>query len=132
MWGRRLRILVAGHAPSPCCPLVRSVVRWMATSGFPSGRGYHSSRRSFRRTDGRRRSLYEAPRPSATGEGCPNVNHGPPRHRIHHFLRGRPTVHPVGCSSSRFRSSSMPSRMKDEAFLYFVYGTSCLIKSHVS
>jgi hypothetical protein len=26
----------------------------------------------------------------------------------------------------------MPSRMKDEAFLYFVYGTSSLIQSHVA
>jgi hypothetical protein len=26
----------------------------------------------------------------------------------------------------------MPSRMKDEVFLYFVYGTSCLMKSHVA
>ena len=30
-----------------------------------------------------------------------------------HGLRGRPTIHPDGCSSSRFRSRSMPSRMKD-------------------
>ena len=26
----------------------------------------------------------------------------------------------------------MPSRMKDEVFVYFVYGTSLLIQSHVS
>jgi hypothetical protein len=26
----------------------------------------------------------------------------------------------------------MPSRMNDEVFLYFVYGTSSLIKSHVA
>jgi hypothetical protein len=56
---------------SPCCPLVRSVDRRMATSGFLSGRGYYLTRRSFRRTDGRRRSDGEAPRPSATGQDCP-------------------------------------------------------------
>jgi len=49
-----------------------------------------------------------------------------------HGLRGRPTIHPDGCSSSRFRSRSMPSRMKDETFLYLVYGASCLIHSHVA
>ena len=26
----------------------------------------------------------------------------------------------------------MPSRMNDEAFLYLVYGTSCLMNSHVA
>jgi putative ABC transport system substrate-binding protein len=31
-------------------------------------------------------------------------------------------AHPDGCSSSRFSSRSIPSRIKDEVFLYFVYG----------
>jgi hypothetical protein len=98
------------------------VVRWMPVSAFPSGRGYHLTRRSFRRTDGRQRSDGEAPRPSTTAKIA----------RIRYPLRGRPAVHPDGCSSSRFSSSSMPSRMKDEAFRYFVYGTSSLMKSHVA
>jgi hypothetical protein len=54
------------------------------------------------------------------------------QHRIPHLLRGRPTRHPDGCSSSCFSSSSMPSRMKGEAFLYLVNGSSALIKSHVA
>jgi hypothetical protein len=93
-------------------------------SEVPSRRGYHLTRRSSRRTDGRQRSDGEAPLRSAIGKVCPR--------RIRHPLRGRPAVHPDGCSSSRFRSRSMPSRMKDEVFLYFVYGTSCLIQSHVA
>src|SRR6476661_10503846 len=48
----------------------------------------------------------------------------PPRGRLLHRLRGRPTLHPEGCSSSCCSSSSMPSRMKGEAFLYLVNGTS--------
>jgi hypothetical protein len=65
------------------------------------------------------------PRPSVTGEGCP-------RCRTHHPLRGRPALHPDGCSSSCLSSRSMPSRMNDEVVLYFVYGTSSLIQSHVA
>ena len=38
-------------------------------SSFRSDRGYHLTRRSSRRTDGRQRSDGEAPRPSATDEG---------------------------------------------------------------
>jgi hypothetical protein len=81
-------------------------------SELPSRRGYHPTRRSSRRTDARQKSDGDAPRPSTTATLA--------RCRIRHPLRGRPAVHPDGCSSSRFRSSSMPSRMKDEVFLYFV------------
>jgi hypothetical protein len=49
------------------------VARRMATRGFLSRRGYHLTRRSSRRTDGRQRSDGEAPRPSATGEGRPGA-----------------------------------------------------------
>src|SRR5262249_12799769 len=38
----------------------------------------------------------------------------------------------VGCSSSRFSRRSVPSRMKDEAFLYLVYGASSFSKSNVA
>jgi hypothetical protein len=55
-----------------------------------------------------------------------------PRCRIRHVLRGRPAVHPDGCSSSCLSIRSMPSRMKDEAFLYLVYGASSRIRSHVA
>jgi hypothetical protein len=109
-----------------------ALTRQNPDGAFPSRRGYHLTRRSFRRTEGRRRSDGEAPRPSATGEGCPDVDQCPSRYKIRHLLRGRPTLHPDGCSSSCFSSSSMPSRMKDEAFLYLVYGTTSLIQSHVA
>jgi hypothetical protein len=68
----------------------------------------------FRRTDGRQRSDDEA-----HGHRRPRRL---PLYRIRHPLRGRPTVHPVGCSSSCLSIRSMPSRMKDEAFRYCVYG----------
>jgi hypothetical protein len=80
----------------------------MATGGFLSVRGYYPSRPSSRRTDGRQRSDGKAARPSAIPKGCPDFDHCPPRCRIRHPLRGRPAVHPDGCSSSRFNSSSMP------------------------
>src|SRR5207245_624500 len=61
-----------------------------------------------------------------------DVDHFPPWCRIRHPLRGRPAVHPDGCSSSCLSNRSIPSRMKDDVFPYLVYGTSSLIQSHVA
>jgi hypothetical protein len=41
----------------------------------------------------------------------------------------RPTLHPEGCSSSCFSSSSMPSRMNDEAFPSAVLPTAAMRRS---
>ena len=49
---------------------------------------------------------------------------------LHDGVRCRP--HPDGCSSSRFSSSSIPSRMKDDVLPYFVYGATFVILSHVA
>jgi hypothetical protein len=109
----------------------RSLARWNPASSFLSGRWYHPSRRSFRQTGGRQRWTA---RPTAIGDRprLPRTSICTPDCRRRHRLRGRPTLHPEGCSSSCFRSSSMLSRMNDEAFLYLVYGTSCLMNSHVA
>jgi hypothetical protein len=83
-----------------------------ASQRVPVGSRVLPTRRSSRRTDGRQRSDGEAPRPSAIPKGCPGFDHCPPRcRRIRHVLRGRPVVHPVGCSSSCLSSRSMPSRI---------------------
>jgi hypothetical protein len=87
------------------------VARQNSASAFLSRRGYHLTRRSSRRTDGRRKSDGEAPRPSATREGCIGRRPLPAPRSFHHRLRGRPAVHPVGFSSSRLSSRSMPSRI---------------------
>jgi hypothetical protein len=54
------------------------VARRSPDSAFPSGRGYHLTRRWFRRTDGRQRSNGEAPRPSATAKVAPVQDPSPP------------------------------------------------------
>jgi hypothetical protein len=55
----------------------RSRARRNPESALPSGRGYHLTRRSFRRTDGRQRSNGEAPRASATCKVAPDVDRCP-------------------------------------------------------
>jgi hypothetical protein len=65
------RCVVGGRrvgGPNGCRKWSRAC--WNPASSFLSNRGYHPSRRSSRRTDGRQRSDGEPPRPSATGEGC--------------------------------------------------------------
>jgi hypothetical protein len=109
------------------------VVRWMPVSAFPSGRGYYLTRGSFPSSV---RALEVDGRAHAIGDWRrlpKGVEPLPARCRIiRHPLRGRPARHPVGCSSSCFGSSSMPSRMNDEVFLYFVYGTTSFILSQVA
>ena len=51
---------------------------------------------------------------------------------LHDGVRCRPTLHPDGCSSSRFSSRSIPSRMNDDVLPYFVYGATFVILSHVA
>jgi hypothetical protein len=58
----------------------------------------------------------EVGRRGPTGIGDPVR---PPCYGIRH-PRGRPTVQPDGCSSSCLSRRSIPSRMKDEVFLYLV------------
>jgi hypothetical protein len=102
---------------------VESTARWSPASSRQTAGITSPAGRPVERTGARGRT--QGPR-----------GHQPPRRlpgaERRHPLRGRPAVHPDGCSSSRFRSSSMPSRIKDEAFLYLVYGTISLIKSHVA
>jgi hypothetical protein len=101
------------------------LTRQNPASSFPSSRGYHPppAGRSVKRMGAR--GGRQGPGPLATREDCSGAG-------FHQPLRGRPTLHPEGCSSSCFSSSSMPSRMNDEAFLYLVYGTSSLMNSHVA
>ena len=103
-------------------------------SAFPSRRGYHPHPPVVPSNGGAPEVGRQGPWASATCEVAQGVHHpsSPARYRLRHRLRGRPTLHPEGCSSSCFSSSSMPSRMNDEAFLYLVYGTSSLMNSHVA
>jgi hypothetical protein len=89
----------------------------------------HPAGDSVERTCARSRTA----RPMAIGDLrklLPRTSICPPRFRLRHRLRGGNP--PQRCSSSCFSSSSMPSRMNDDAFLYFVYGTSSLMNSHVA
>jgi hypothetical protein len=65
------RVLVARKERPPGGNRQRWITRLNAASAFLSGRGYHLTRRSSRRTDGRQRSDGEPPRPTATREGRP-------------------------------------------------------------
>jgi hypothetical protein len=80
------RIALHGEPKSKSLTSARSmrVARWNPDSTFPSGRGYHLTRPSFRRTDGRPWSDGEAQRASATGEGRPARDLSPPSRPSHH------------------------------------------------
>jgi hypothetical protein len=110
----------------------RSLARWTHQQVFIAIAGIASpAARSVERT-GATGSDGKAPRAFGDLRNLPRTSICPPRFRLRHRLRGRPTLHPEGCSSSCCSSSSMPSRMNDEAFLYLVYGTSSLMNSHVA